>query len=96
MRKEANNKKHVARKTFLVLTILVAMALIPARVSSQIFLSDEDDASLRSEVTDIDFNLIVPYEGGDADQYLPLGDGLLLLGSLGVVYGFAKKKKSKR
>lgn len=96
MRKETFNKKHSTRKSFLMLAILAAMSLIPARVNSQIFLSDEDDASLRCGVDEIDFNLIVPYEGGDADQYLPLGDGLLLLGGLGVAYGLAKRKKSKR
>ena len=93
MRKETFNKKHSTRKSFLMLAILAAMSLIPARVNSQIFLSDEDDASLRSGAQNIDFNLIVPYEGGDADQYLPLGDGLFVLAALGGAYLLKKRKK---
>lgn len=97
MRKEANNKKHAVRKTFVLLTVLATMALAmkPSMVYSQVFLWDEETGSYRAGMTESEFN-IVPYQGGDADQYLPLGDGLLLLGGLGVAYGLAKRKKSKR
>ena len=97
MKKEANNKKHSVRNTFVLLTVLVTMALTmkPTMVCSQVFLWDEESGSYRAGMSESEFN-IVPYQGGDADQYLPLGDGLLLLGGLGVAYGFAKRKKSKR
>ncbi len=98
MRKEANNKKHSVRKTFVLLTVLATMVLTmkPMMVCSQVFLWDEETGSYRAGMSESEFN-IVPYQGGDADQYFtPLGEGLLLLGGLGVAYGFAKRKKSKR
>ena len=96
MRKEAHNMKHTVRKAFVLLTLLatIALAMNPTKAYAQVFLWDEETGSYRAGMTESEFN-IVPYQGGDADQYLPLGDGLLLLGSLGVAYGMAKKKKSK-
>lgn len=95
MRKTHFNRQ-AARHRFALLAVLAAMALAtaPTTAFSQVFLWDEETGSYRAGMSASEFN-IVPYQGGDADQYLPLGDGLLLLTGLGGGYGLAKRKKSK-
>ena len=41
------------------------------------------------------FFVPVPYTGGDGDQYLPLGNGALLLAGLGGAYLLGKRRKKK-
>lgn len=84
-------------KKSIVLTAMMALALLltPMKGRSQVFLDDEDDDSPRIAVSEVTF-LIVPLQGSDIDQQLPLGDGLLLLGGMGAAYLLAKRKKKER
>ena len=86
-RKMINRKMN--RRTVLIVSFLMLMAM---PLKAQVFIQeDEFEGVLRSGYED--FGLIVPYEAGDADQFLPLGDGLLVLAALGGAYLIGKRKK---
>ena len=75
-------------KVMAMLMLLIASA--PSK--AQVFIQDEEFEG-RGRVVYEDFGLTVPYEGGDLDQYLPLGDGWLLLAALGGAYLVKKARK---
>ena len=56
-------------------------------------MDDEFEGTMRQNTED--FGLIVPIEGLDSDQYLPIGDGLLVLAALGGAYLLKKGAKKK-
>lgn len=98
MRKAKNSMKEQLRikKTMVVAALMMVLALTmhPVEVRSQIFLTDEDmETNLRDPKQG--FVVPVPYQGGDADEYLPLGNGVLVLTALGGAYLLSKRKKSK-
>lgn len=95
--KKGNNTMNQNRTRKAIVTVsfmwMMALTLCPVRVMSQIFLTQEDmENSLRAQAPE-EFVIPVPYEGGDLDQYLPLGDGLLLLVGLGSCYLLKKRRK---
>lgn len=97
MRKETKNSKHFPRKRVFLATLLsMMMAMSPMEVRSQIFLSDEDMGGNRTHISENEFQLIVPFQGHDGDQFVPLGGGCALLFGLGLAYGLSKRKKSDR
>ena len=71
--------------------VLAAMMLLFALPSkAQVFIMDgEFEGNIRVGATE--FVVPAPYQGGDLDQYLPLGDGLLLLVGFGGAYLLRKK-----
>ena len=78
-----------------VILVLLLMLLSVTTATAQVFiLDDEFEGTMRNPTED--FGLIVPIEGLDSDQYLPLGDGLLVLVVLSGEYLMKKRKKSKR
>jgi hypothetical protein len=82
-------KKEMRRNVILVLMLLL---LSVTTATAQVFiLDDEFEGTMRNPTED--FGLIVPIEGLDTDQYLPLGDGLLVLAALGGAYLLGKRKK---
>ena len=98
MRKAKNSMKEQLRikKTMVVAALMMVLALTmhPVEVRCQIFLTDEDmETNLRDPKDG--FVVPVPYQGGDADEYLPLGNGVLVLTALGGAYLLSKRKKSK-
>ena len=96
MRKANNSMNQYRMRKAIVLVAflgILALTLFPGKVMSQVFLTQEDmENSLRAQAPE-EFVIPVPYEGGDADQYLPLGDGLLLLVGLGSCYLLKKRRK---
>ena len=74
---------------------VVMMALMLAsnlNLNAQIFIYDDEfEGTLRCESDE--YGLIIGFEGGDADMYLPLGDGFLLLAGLGGAYLLTKRRK---
>jgi hypothetical protein len=76
--------------------VLVALMLMLARpMQAQIFIMDDEfESNIR--VGESEFVVPAPYQGGDLDQYLPLGDGLLLLAGLGGAYLLGKRKKEQK
>lgn len=97
MRKADNNMKKqlMAMKPMLVAALLMmVLTLHPVQVRSQVFLTDEDmESNIRVPVED--FWIPVPYQGGDADQFLPLGSGVWVLTALGGAYLLNKRRKRK-
>ena len=83
-------KKSVKKMVSIVIITLLVMMSHTAY--SQMFLMDFDqDGNPRDPAEDM--GTIIPIEGLDVDQYVPIGDGILLLAGLGGAYLLAKKKK---
>ena len=79
-------------KRFIAVIGLILVMTCP--VHAQVFIMDEDvEGNIRLGADD--FVVPVPYQGTDWDEYLPLGDGVLLLTALGGAYLLRKRKKSK-
>ena len=95
MRKKMKNTTIKSRQIILSATFLLAMLLTMATATAQVFIMDDEFEGTMRQNTE-DFGLIVPIEGLDSDQYLPLGDGLLVLVVLSGEYLMKKRKKSKR
>ena len=95
MRKKMKITTIKSRQIILSATLLLAMLLTMAKATAQVFIMDDEFEGTMRQNTE-DFGLIVPIEGLDSDQYLPLGDGLLVLVVLSGEYLMKKRKKSKR
>ena len=95
MRKTMKNTTIKSRQIILSATLLLAMLLTMATATAQVFIMDDEIEGTMRQNTE-DFGLIVPIEGLDSDQYLPLEDGLLVLVVLSGEYLMKKRKKSKR
>ena len=79
------------KKVAKVMAVLMLMlATLP--LHAQVFIQDEEFEG-RGRTGYEDFGLVVPYQGGDNDQYLPLGEGWLLLTALGGAYLVRKSHK---
>jgi len=79
-----------------VITIFIVTLALALPVRAQVFMV-EDDHNLRSETEDV--LGVIPTNGVTYDQsnepYAPLGEGLLLLTTLGAAYLLQKKKENK-
>ena len=83
--------KEVKRK-FLVL--LTALLLVAGSSHAQVFIADDEfEGQLR--LGESEYVLVAPIQGLDTDQYLPIGDGLLVLAGLGAAYLVKKRRKTK-
>ena len=81
--------KSLNRKIVAVLTALLLMA---GSSRAQIFITDDEfEGILRHGESE--YVLVVPTQGSDADQFLPVGEGWLVLACLGASYLLAKRKK---
>ena len=81
-------KKHI------ILFAMTALLALSLPVEAQIFLmEDEMEHSLRASYSE--FEVPVPYQGGDGDQYFyaPIGSGMMLLAGMGAAYLLGKKKR---
>ena len=73
----------------LIMTIAIAtMMAVPA--TAQVFLDDED---LNNRSTNDGFGVMVPEQNVTYDQYVPVGEGILLLAGLAGAYLVGKRKK---
>lgn len=82
-----------AKNKFIVLATLLLLLVFPLR--AQVFLMDDEfESNIR--VGESQFVVPAPYQGGDLDQYLPLGDGLILLTSFVGAYLLKKGRKRKK
>lgn len=74
-----------------ILTIVATLALAITPAVAQIYLEDEwTDSRVVSENGP---GVMIPLEDVHNDQYVPVGEGLFLLGGLGVAYLLGKRKK---
>ena len=81
-------------KTFkgIVIVTVTLLVLIVGSAKAQIFLQDFDQTENPRAPAD-DYGLFIGFQGGDGDQYLPLGDGLLVLMGLGGAYLLKNRKR---
>lgn len=80
------------KKIRIIVLIVVTMLIVTCPATAQVFiLDDEFEGTMRNPTED--FGLIVPIEGLDTDQYLPLEDGILLLIGFSGVYLKGRRKK---
>jgi len=83
--------KSMKRKFLVVLTALLLMA---GSSQAQIFIADDEfEGILRHGESE--YVLVVPNQGTDADQFTPIGNGLLVLAGLGAAYLMSRRKKPK-
>lgn len=87
-----NNKMNNTIKR--VIAVIALLLVMFGPVQAQVFIMDED-AGGNIRIAESEFTVPVPYQGTDWDEYLPLGDGVLLLTALGGAYLLRKRKKSK-
>lgn len=82
------------KKTFkgIVIVIVSLLVLLVGSAKAQIFLQDFDQTDNPREEAD-DYGLFIGAQGSDADQYLPLGDGLFVLVGLGGAYLLKNRKR---
>ena len=63
----------------------VFMSVVP--MTAQVFIMEDDgDLNPRDPEGGIVFNVMVPTEDSNIDQYIPLGEGMLLLSGLAGLY----------
>lgn len=80
--------------TKIILTVIITL-FMAMPLKAQIFI-DDDEFEGRMRKGFVDFNLVVPIQGQDADQYVPLGDGWLLLTAMGTAYLLRRGRKKKK
>ena len=82
------------RKTVAIMLMVSALMLSPSIARSQVLLDEENYGSPRATTNGVIYEFeIIPFGGGDGDQFLPLGEGWLLLGGFGAAYLLAKRRK---
>jgi len=91
-----NNGKEgrIMRKSYI---LLVAMLLLALPMRSQVFLTQEDLDSERDGQWE-DIGLIIPIHEQDFDQaeeFAPIGSGIMMLAVLGGAYLLGKRKEKK-
>ena len=84
------------RKT---ISLMAALVMLAGTAFGQIIYTDEDYGThLRSGSSNPGIGVMVPLQNSNLDQwkyeYVPLGDGLLLLAGLGGAYLLGKRKKT--
>lgn len=73
-----------------IIAIAAAMMLFAAPAMSQVFILEDDEFNKRS-VTEP--GAMVPTQGVTYDQYVPVGEGVMLLAGLAGAYLLGKRKK---
>lgn len=81
--------KKMMKKTVVLLTVLF-MAVVPLK--AQVFIADDEFEGMM-RLAESEYVLVVPQQASDADQYTPIGNGVLLLAGLGGAYLLRKRKK---
>lgn len=84
------------KKIFYILLIILNLSITP--LFGQMILTEEDAGiNPRAGSPEPGFGVMVPVQNVTYDQweYLPLGDGLLLLAGLGGAYLLKKKRRQK-
>lgn len=86
-------KKHTAMKKRIV-TIILALFMAVVPTMAQVFIMENDESmSPRDPESAITFNVIVASQDVANDQFVPLGEGILLLSGLAGAYLLRKRKR---
>ena len=90
---EKQLKKHTAMKKRIV-TILLALFMGAVPTMAQVFIMEDDESmSPRDPESAITFNVIVASQDVANDQFVPLGEGILLLSGLAGAYLLRRRKR---
>ena len=77
-----------------IITIAAMLFLAVAPLRSQIFiLSDEEMNNTRATTEVPQLGVLVPNQNVANDQFVPLGEGVLLLAGMGAAYLAARRKR---
>jgi hypothetical protein len=77
-----------------IVTIMAALFLAVTPMMSQVFIMEDDDAmNVRDPEGSIVFNVMVPTQDTNTEQFIPIGGGALLLAGLGGAYLLCKRRK---
>ena len=87
--KKDNKMKNIRNRFIAIISLLL---FITTPIQAQVFIMDEDQGG-NIRVEEMDFVIPVPYQAGDLDEYIPIGEGLFLLSGLGTIYLLRKRKK---
>ena len=77
--------------------IAALLLLLASTAPAQVFMTEDDD-NLRVEAGDMDVFGRIPYHGVDYDQandYAPVGEGIMLLTVLGGAYLLGRNRRNK-
>ena len=86
-------KKHTAMKKRIV-TIILALFMGAVPTMAQVFIMENDESmSPRDPESAITFNVIVASQDVANDQFVPLGEGILLLSGLAGAYLLRRRKR---
>ena len=89
-------KDNAMRRKLIIFTIAILLVGFVSNTYAQIFITDDDLIENRLG-NDVEGGFVLPGIMPDHDttwDYTPIGDGLWLLGSLGVAYLLGKRKKN--
>ena len=91
------NMRHFDKTTVMkkrVITIIMAMLMAAVPTMAQVFIMEDDESmNPRDPNGSITFNVMVPTEDTNTDQYIPLGEGVLLLSGLAGAYLLRRQKR---
>ena len=72
----------------------MAMLMAAVPTMAQVFIMEDDESmNPRDPNGSITFNVMVPTEDTNTDQYIPLGEGVLLLSGLAGAYLLHRRKR---
>jgi len=77
-----------------ILTIVAALTMAITPAMAQVFMDDDEWNDSRIASTAQEVGVMVLEQNVLYDQYIPVGEGLFLLGGLGMAYLVAKRKKN--
>jgi hypothetical protein len=81
----------------IVMIFAVALLLMAEPLRAQVFIQDDEfEGSMRLGTGTDELDLVVPMEGGDVDEFVPLGEGAIAMAMLGGAYLLTKRKKSRK
>ena len=79
------------KKILLILTLLLTLA---SPMRAQVFVMEEEENEFRNVFGNGEWNNVIVHSSpDDQTNYVPLGDGLLLLAALGGAYLLKKRNK---
>ena len=76
-----------------IITIAAMLFLAVAPLRSQIFILSEEEMNTRATTEVPPLGVLVPNQDVPNDQFVPLGEGVLLLAGMGGAFLVAKRKK---
>ena len=76
-----------------LIAIIAALMLATAPAMAQVFIMDEDEYNNGRVSDPAAFGVMVPEQDVTYDQYLPLGEGIVVLAGLAGAYLLGKRRK---